>query len=128
MSQQQYAQSCLTRVLVSIIYKVTAMDMIWQEANLVPLQNLSSTVFTFLQDSDALDGSTSSTQDTETGLSQDIRGASEGLLPGFSKLPDEKKEGAVLPKQSEVTIHEEPADSQVIYPTCKCSLFQHISA
>lgn len=52
-------------------------------------------------------------QDTENGLSKDIQGVSEGLLPGLSKEADAQKEGGLLPKQSDFVIREEPATSQV---------------
>lgn len=52
-------------------------------------------------------------QDLEKGLSKDIPGVSEGLLPGLSKVAEDEREGAVLPKQSDINIKEEPATNQV---------------
>ena len=55
----------------------------------------------------------SSTDDPEEGLGNDKQGVSEGLLPGLSQFADSDREGAVLPKQSDVTLHEEEASPQV---------------
>ncbi len=52
-------------------------------------------------------------QETEKGLSKDIQGVSEGLLPGLSKEADAEKEGGLLPKQSDFVIKEEPATAKV---------------